>query len=247
MTRTTARRPGAGALAFLAVVLVTLITVITAAPAHASAYRYWTYWQAPVGTTDWTFATQGPGTAIPVDGSVEGWRFAVTTRTGTQEDMPSPDPDFATACADTPAVAGRKRVALVIDTGRPTDAPAGQQAPAASVTCVVADEDATGYDVLRSVTDVRTENGFICGIAGYPVGECAPVLDDAAVAAIAAAASAAPSAKSEPTSSASPSTAMDSGTGSATVDNGTPWAAVGVLVTVIAIGGILLARRRRHG
>ena len=244
MTRTTARRPGAGALALLSVVLVILIA---AAPAHASAYRYWTYWQAPVGTTGWTFATQGAGTAIPLDGSVEGWRFAVTTRTGTQADMPSPAPDFATACASTPAVGGRKRIALVIDTGRPTDAPAGQQAPAPSVTCVVADEDATGYDVLRSVTDVRTESGFICGIGDYPVGECAPVLDDAAVAAIAAAASAAPSAKSQPTSSAYPSTAMDSGTGSATVDNGTPWAAVGVLVAVIAVGGVLLLRRRRHG
>ena len=239
MTGTTARRPGAGALALLAVVLVTLIS---ASPAHASAYRYWTYWQAPVGTTGWTFATQGPGTSIPIDGSVEGWRFAVTARTGTQADMPSPAPDFATACATTPAVDGRKRVALVIEPGRPTDAPAGQQAPAPSVTCVVADEDATGYDVLRSVADVRTENGFICGIAGYPVGECAPVLDDAAVAEIAAAASAASSAP--PTS---PTTAMDSGSTSAPIENGTPWAAGGVLVAVIAIGGVLLLRRRRHG
>ena len=65
MTRTTVRAAAALAAAVVAIVLVT-------SPAQAAAYRYWTYWQAPVGAAAWTFGTQGPGTSVPADGAVEG-------------------------------------------------------------------------------------------------------------------------------------------------------------------------------
>ena len=45
-------------------------------PAHATGYRYWSFWDR-TGTT-WTYATQGPSTAVPSDGDVQGFRFAVS-------------------------------------------------------------------------------------------------------------------------------------------------------------------------
>ena len=113
MTRTTvARGPAPWRWPCCAVVLV-------AAPAHAAAYRYWTYWQAPSGRSAWTFATQGPGTSVPADGSVEGWRFGVTTAVrATADDAPRHAARLRRrSAASTPAAAGRKRVALVVDPG----------------------------------------------------------------------------------------------------------------------------------
>ena len=172
MTRTTARSAGALALAVLAVVLV-------ANPAQAAAYRYWTYWQAPAGASAWAFATQGPGTAVPADGAVEGWAFGVTTASADPDDAPAALPDFVAVCGDTAVQPDSKRVALVIDPGPAAVAPDGDTPPPPRTTCVVAAEDATGYEILRSVVEVRTESGLVCGVDGYPSTECAPVLDDA--------------------------------------------------------------------
>ena len=85
MTRTTVRAAAALAAAVMAAVLVS-------APAQAAAYRYWTYWQAPVGAAAWAFATQGPGTSVPADGDVEGWSFAVSTESANADDAPATDP-----------------------------------------------------------------------------------------------------------------------------------------------------------
>ncbi len=203
-----------------------LIGLLAAAPAQAAAYRYWTYWQG--AASGWTFATAGPATTVPADGSVEGWRFAVTTQAGRPGDRPGTAPDFATICGTATARAGSKRVALVVDPGPASIAPAGQSPATPLTTCVVAPAEATGYQVLRSMTTVRTDAGLICGISGYPVDECAPVVDDAELAAAAAAASA-PSANgaSPPTNAAMPAAATPGG------DSGTPWA-------TIAVGGLLL-------
>jgi MYXO-CTERM domain-containing protein len=216
-----------------AVALVLLTTVLVAVPARAAAYRYWTYWRAPAGASAWAFATQGPGTTVPADGDVEGWRFAVSTQAAAPSDAPRAEPDFDAVCGGTPAPAGSKRVALLIDSGVPGIGPTGQQPPASVSTCVVADADATGYEVLRSVVDVRTDAGLICGIAGYPAGECAPVLSDAEAAALAAPASPVPSAMATPQDTAGPTS------------SGPPALTVAVLA-VVALVGLLVLRRRRH-
>ena len=207
-----------------------VIGLLAAAPAEAAAYRYWTYWKG--AASGWTFATAGPATTVPADGSVEGWRFAVSTQAGRPGDRPGPAPDFATICGSATAPAGSKRVALVVDPGPAAIAPAGQSPATPLTTCVVAPAEATGYQVLRSMTTVRTDAGLICGISGYPVEECAPVVDDAELAAAAAAApapSAAPSASgaAPATNAAMPAAATPGG------DSGTPWA-------TIAVGGLLL-------
>ena len=136
---------------------VCVLVVSGASPAHAASYRYWTYWQATAGAQDWTFASQGPGTFVPADGAVEGWRYAITTQAASTP--PDPAPDFSSVCRSTPEQAHRKRVALVVDSGPTGIGPAGEDAPALLTACVVADVDATGYAILSSIVDVRTEIG----------------------------------------------------------------------------------------
>ena len=234
-TRTSLRVTGALA-------LVTMVGVLVAAPAQAAAYRYWTYWQAPVGESAWAFATQGPGTSVPADGAVEGWAFGITTASADPDDAPTTLPDFALVCGDTPAEPDRKRIGLVIDPGPAAVAPQGDTPPAPISTCVVAAPDATGYDIVRSVAEVRTEAGLVCGVGGYPTTECAPVLDDAEAQALLAAASAEPS---TPPPSA-PATAAAANSATAT-DAGSPVATLAVVGGLALVGVGVLAWRRRSG
>jgi LPXTG-motif cell wall-anchored protein len=229
-TARTGRRAGATA----AGLVLAMAALLTAAPAaHAATYRYWTYWQG--GTGEWAFATAGPASLIPADGAVEGWRFALTTQAGSAADRPGVPPSFADICGSTPAAEGSKRVALVVDPGPPSAAPQGQSPPAAIVTCAEVPADATGYQVLRSVTGVRTDGGLICGIDGYPTGECAPIVDDQP-------ASAAASPAAGPTASDS---AMAPSATPAASDSGTPWATLAVMALAAAGVGLLVWRRRR--
>lgn len=161
------RRWVTAAVAALVAATGTLTSATMAGPAWAGEFRYWTYW---IGDGSWSFGSVGPAFRIPADGTVEGWRFSITAVVGDQP--PRTTPDFAAVCAGTAAVEGRKRVAVVVDSGTTADAPPGQSPPAAWATCVVADDRATGYDILRSVTNLRTDRGLICGIGGYPASGC---------------------------------------------------------------------------
>jgi hypothetical protein len=151
-------------------ILVTLAGGLLAAPAQAAAYRYWGYFQLTNGA--WTFAKTGPGQAIPADGSVEGWRFAVADEASMR--TPRATPAFATICAGTAVTAGHKRVALVIDFGRPADAAdAAKTPPAAKATCVAVPTKATGSDVLVAAgTTLRLDKALTCGINGWPATGC---------------------------------------------------------------------------
>ncbi len=240
---TTAIARTAGALA-----LAVGVVVLAGAPAQAAAYRYWTYWQSVPGDSAWTFAVQGPGTAVPADGAVEGWAFGVATDTAGSKDAPAARPDFTAICGGTPASPGTKRIALIVDPGPGGIAPEGQAPPAALATCVVAPEDASGYEVLRSVVEVRTEGGLVCGIDGYPTGECAPVLSDEQVAALESAASEAVAAEpvaAEPVAAA-PVAAEPV---AAEPSSGSPWTTVAVVAVIALVATALIGARRRrlHG
>ncbi|MFF1477754.1 SCO2322 family protein [Streptomyces sp. NPDC058301] len=142
-----------------------------AAPAQAAGYRYWSFWDRQ-GTT-WTYATQGPATAHPSDGDVQGFRFAVSADS---KDAASPRtaPTFDEVCASTPAKPGRKRVALALDFGTPQDAPGGETPPAARTACAQVPEDATTADALAAVAKPLRYNSaaLLCAIAGYPHTGC---------------------------------------------------------------------------
>ena len=161
------------------VAALSAITVAVAPPAHAAtAYRYWAYYVAAGDA--WNYSQRGPAFEHPVDGEVQGWRFAVQSP-GSQDLLPRYRPDFATLCATTPALAGQLRAGVVIDFGVAADAPPGQQPPSGVFTgCVRVPDGSTGMDVLNAAVgaaNVRIGTaqyaGLVCGISGYPKAECA--------------------------------------------------------------------------
>lgn len=154
--------------------LAALLGAWGAAPAEATSYRFWAYW---LGDDDgWTFSGQG-ASRVPADGTVDGWRFAVSEASSSTI-PPRHTPSFARICGSTEPVDGSKRVGLVVDFGVATDAPDGEAPRPLISECVVVDTDANGYEVLTAVAQIRSDAGLICGLNGYPAAECgAPVAD----------------------------------------------------------------------
>ncbi|GAA4997156.1 SCO2322 family protein [Kitasatospora paranensis] len=174
MTSALRRTAAAAAVAVLA-------TLLAAAPAQASAYRYWSFWSWSGGT--WAYQQQGPALYVPPDGSVDGWRFALSPDGGRDAARPGSAGDFAALCAATPARAGHKRVAVVLDFGTAADAPAGAGAlPAARSACASVPAAATSAEVLATLAPpLRYDtNGILCAIAGYPRAGCGEAVADAA-------------------------------------------------------------------
>ncbi|MEU7579044.1 SCO2322 family protein [Streptomyces sp. NPDC041068] len=148
-----------------------LLGVLAAVPAQAAGYRYWSFWDRDGDT--WTYASQGPGTARPGDGDVQGFRFSVS-EDSKDSAKPRGPADFEDICASTPAKDGRKRVALVIDFGLPKDAPEGEEPPAPRTACAQVAEDATSADALAAVAEpLRYDNNaLLCAIDDYPKSGC---------------------------------------------------------------------------
>ncbi|MQY32853.1 hypothetical protein SRB17_08120 [Streptomyces sp. RB17] len=148
-----------------------LVLLAGAGQAHAAGYRYWSFWERSGGR--WTYATQGPSTARPDDGAVEGFRFAVSADSA-DASRPRGAADFGTICSGTPARSGTKRVALVLDFGTPADAPSGEVSPRRRTACVRVPADATTADALAAVAPpLRYDtNALLCAISGYPKKGC---------------------------------------------------------------------------
>jgi hypothetical protein len=160
--------------AVLAAVAITLSTLSTLTPASAagSGYRYWGYFQAAPKATAWTAAMTGPTVNI-ADGAVEGWAFTFSSEAVPDASSPSVLPDFQALCGKRRAVAGKKRIGIVIDFGATYLAPSGEKPLKTVKRCIVIDKKAQGIDVLGKVVRVRADkSGLICGLAGYPRKEC---------------------------------------------------------------------------
>ncbi|HEY3925120.1 MAG TPA: SCO2322 family protein [Acidothermaceae bacterium] len=177
MTLTRAAALGLAALVGYAAVVMT----VTGQASAATAYRYWAYYvaaPASVGqASSWQYSQRGPATEHPVNGEVQGWRFAeqIDAANGL---LPGAAPNFSALCASTPAKAGDIRVGVVIDFGLASDAPAHEKPPAGVVRgCLNVPDDATGADVLAASAAIRigtgSDAGLVCGIDGYPKTQCA--------------------------------------------------------------------------
>jgi hypothetical protein len=258
------RRSGFRALVLTVVVaaVAAVMAVSSAGPAHAATYRYWGYYQLTDGA--WTFAQKGPAETNPADGSVEGWRWAVTEESGTPPRTPRVVPAFEQVCGGDAAPSGTKRVGVVIDYGRTVDADGTATPPAPTSACAVVAVAATGAEVLAAVASVRTgDAGLVCGVNGYPATGCGGAVADltdeqraadtsVTLAAGPTSAGAAPSGATPgatplaPTETAGPlvSPVADSGTGS-----GVPvsvWVGLIVVLLGIAALGWTEMRRRRE-
>ena len=241
--------PSPGRLTALARVLLGAVLAVLSAglllagPAHAEdGYTYWGYYH---GEGDaWVFSDKGPGDVVPADGSVEGYRFGTTTLGA--ELPPRADlaqTGFEQVCGDTPAEAGQKRVAVLLDFGTAEAAPDGQTPPEPRGACAVVPEDANGQQVLSAVADVRVEDGLTCGIDGYPVRGCGTAVKDAQMPANEQPVAFALPESPEPGADADAATAVGDAEES---DTGLPWPLLGIgaLVVLIALAAVAMTRRR---
>jgi hypothetical protein len=214
-------------------------TVATTSQAASTedGYRFWGYYSWTNG--QWAFAQKGSDAVVPADGAVEGWRFALG---GAKPRVPRAAGSFDEICGKTPAEAGKKRVALVVDPGTPEDAVSGETPGPATGTCVVTDVKATGAKILAAVAPVRIEKGLTCGIAGYPAKGCGDSVKNIKVPATDTPVTlqVGPAVGATVTASPSPAAGSDSSPGA-------PWAGIiiaAIVVVVLAAGGLLLSRRR---
>ncbi|MFE6914909.1 SCO2322 family protein [Streptomyces rubiginosohelvolus] len=157
--------------ALLAALVAASAVLLGAGSAQAAGYRYWSFWEG--NGKNWEYATQGPSLLRPDDGTVQGFRFAVSEDSG-DADQPRRAPDFGAICADTPAQDGKKRVALVIDPGTTTDAPDGEKPPALRTVCAQVAPDASSAEALAAVAKPLRydDSAMICAISGYPKTGC---------------------------------------------------------------------------
>lgn len=91
--------------------------------------------------------------------------------------------DFAAVCASTPAVEGRKRIAVVVDFGVPADAPAGDTPPQDTprTACAQVAPDATAAEALAQAAKPLRYNSaaLLCAVSGYPKQGCGEQIADA--------------------------------------------------------------------
>lgn len=156
-------------LVLLTLLATFLLPIAVATTANADSYRFWGYYQWTDGA--WNFATTGPAEAVPADGAIEGWRYAVTDESTIR--FPRVGDVFDDVCGDVAPADGQKRVAVVLDYGTAEDAPEGSEPPLPRGECAQVPTDASGADVLASVAEVRSDSaGMTCGLDGYPATGC---------------------------------------------------------------------------
>ena len=227
--------------ALLVLLLLTgpLLVAGTGAADAAVGYRYWNYFHVTGGT--YVFASTGPADFVPRDGSVEAYRYGLSS---TAKGL-APRTDATTyavddICKGVSAKAGEKQVGVLIDYGTPADAGRGEQPAKPRAACAVVPRRANGQQVLDAVADVRLDQQLLCGIDGYPVRTCSVTVKNAP-----------PAAKQQQVDFAMPATSQASSSGGAPVDDagdeggGVPWPLVGVAAAVVVIGGGALALGRR--
>lgn len=163
------RRPAGAVTALVALAVALAALILPAAPASAAdSYRFWGFFQQNAGK--WAFATKGADQLVPADGAVDGWRLSVGDMSVTH--APRAAVTFGAICAATPAQAGKKRVGVVLDFGRPADNETGATVPQPRAQCAVVDAKATSAAVLAAVAPVRAEKGMVCAVENTPATGC---------------------------------------------------------------------------
>lgn len=213
----------------------------TSDTAHAAdGFKYWNYFHVKGGK--YAFATTGPSGFKPPNGSVEAYRYGLSSSAaGLPPRAAATKYTVDDLCGDTKAKSGQKRVGVLIDYGTAADAADaanGATPPKPRGACAVVPAAASGQQVLDSVADIRVEKQLVCGIDGYPVSGCSVTVKNPPPPAGQSnvAFTIPPAAKSGD----SPAAEAENG------DGGIPWTLVGVVAAVVVIGGGALALTRRN-
>jgi MYXO-CTERM domain-containing protein len=236
------------AAAVLAAAVLGLIAA--ASPAQAAGYRYWSYWLRDGGGA-WTYARTGPAMHVPGDGDVEGWRFAVSKDAADKAAQPRGAADFAAICAGTPAQAGKKRIALVIDAGTAADAPGGETPPGPRTACARVPKNASSADALAAVArPLRYDSaGILCAIGGYPAAGCGEQVSGTSGGGGSKSAGASSGTGKGTGTGTGTGTSSGTGTGTSSGTSGGGGPSVGVyagLAAVVALGGAAVWQTRRR-
>jgi hypothetical protein len=213
----------------------------------ADGFRYWNYFHVKNGS--YTFATTGPSGFTPADGSVEAYRYGLSsTAAGLQPRTDATRYTAADICKGTPPKSGQKRVGVLLDFGTKADAATGETPPAPRAACAVVPRNATGQQVLSAVAKVRVEKQLVCGIDGYPVTGCSVTVKNPPAAAPQQDVAFTLPPAARPSSDASASPAASSSSSTSTDNGGFPWPLVGVVAALAVIGGgaLALTRSRRN-
>lgn len=144
-----------------------------AAPARDSgSYRYWSFWEESE-SGGWKYATEGPSVLRPEDGTVLGFRFALSENSGDAA-KPRGRAGFGAVCERTGAKKDRKRIALSIDFGTSAHAPRGETPPKARTVCAQVADDASAAEALAAAAKPLRYNSeaLLCAIDGYPERGC---------------------------------------------------------------------------
>ena len=225
----------------LSTALIALLLVGgTTGPAHAAdGYKYWNYFHVEDGK--YAFAKTGPSGYKPVDGSVEAYRYGLSsTGAGIKPRTAAAAYTIDDICADTEAKAGEKRVGVLIDYGTKADAGSGDTPAEPRADCAVVPANANGQQVLDAVADVRVENQLVCGIDGYPVKGCSVTVKNPPPAATEQ------NVDFQLTATQDAKTEQSATAGSSEDEGGVPWPLVGVVAALVVIGGGALALSRRN-
>jgi hypothetical protein len=237
----TATRRSLGTLVVLLVSFVLVAGTARTADA-ADGYKYWNYFHVTNGK--YVFAKTGPADFTPKDGSVEAYRYGLSsTAAGIEPRTAATTYTVKDICAGTEAAAGQKLVGVLLDYGTAADADGGATPPGPKAACAKVPTDANGQQVLDAVADLRLDKSLTCGIDGYPVQGCSETVRNPPAAA-----------PEQSIDFALPKTAADTGTASAASDeassdsSGFPvtLVVVGLLVVALAAGGLVLSRRSKN-
>jgi hypothetical protein len=223
----------------LLVLLLLTVPLLAAGTGTADAavgYKYWNYFHVTAGK--YVFASTGPAGYVPRDGSVEAYRYGLSsTAAGLAPRTDATTYAVDDICKGVSAKAGEKKVGVLIDYGTASDAGRGEQPAKPRAACAVVPGRANGQQVLDAVADVRLDKQLLCGIDGYPVKSCSVTARNAP-----------PAAKQQQVDFVLPATSEKKSTSGAVDDGddgGVPWPLVGVAAAVVVIGGGALALSRR--
>lgn len=230
-----------GVLLFLLTLLSALLVVGgTAGPAQAAdGFKYWNYFHVENGK--YVFAQTGPADYQPKDGSVEAYRYGLSsTADGIQPRTEATTYSADDICKGVVAKQGQKLVGVLLDYGTAEDAGSGETPPEPRAACAAVPTKANGQQVLDAVADVRVENQLTCGIDGYPVKGCSVTVKNPPAAAAQDSVS-----FTLPKSASEKSAAGTTQAAEQTDDSGFPWTLVVVVVVVLVLAGAGLAVARR--
>lgn len=207
--------------------------VFGASSANAELYRYWSAWDRQDGA--WTFVEGDPSAVIPKNGAVNGWRFGVGGVDEESARPPRSSASFAEICGTASPGAESKRVAVIIDTGTPDDAPPGVIPPRPVAVCATVARSANSVQVLQSVSNTRLDAGLVCGVENYPPTGCGDFVGDA---------TGVPT--DTPTEFALPSEEVEPVPENNAPETPVALVAVTAVAVVIAVAGVVIARNRRR-